>query len=161
MPRCPGWDVAAAREHAPLGMFLDCLCYRMQVLSSTAPTNPNPKNPDGPFIFRMVLESIKRTYEQRLSLVLPNPPTPNPAAEQNGETPCHLNGFHTPAMTLMDKLHCPMNDQNLMSYFEPLQFENGDVVNGAGPSARPAQEASAIPLYHDLWATMTMSWTDD
>jgi hypothetical protein len=158
LPRCPGWDVVAAREHAPLGMFLDCLCYRMQALSSVPATELNPKAPDGPFIFRIVLESIKRSYEARVALVMP----PLAMAEQ-GVGASQSNGFQTPGASPMDKLHCPMNDRELLSFFEPISQDLNEglgVQGGAGGSMGPSAPKT-IPVYHDLWATMTMNWTDD
>jgi hypothetical protein len=156
LPRCPGWDVVAAREHAPLGMFLDCLCYRMQALSSVPPTEPNPKAPDGPFIFKMVLESIKKSYEQRVALVTPSLSS---IADQSMNAAA---GFQTPVTSPMDKLHCPMNDRELLAFFEPLSQDSNEAfgiprdANVEAPSA-----ARSIPVYHDLWATMTMNWSDD
>jgi hypothetical protein len=140
LPRCPGWDVVAAREHAPLGMFLDCLCYRMQTLSSVPPTELNPKAPDGPFIFRMILESIKKSYEQRVVLVTPPLSMASP----------------------MDRLHCPMNDRELLMYLEPVSQDSNEAFGVLGGASTTVPNVSKnIPVYHDLWATMTMNWTGD
>jgi len=156
LPRCPGWDVVAAREHAPLGMFLDCLCYRMQALSSVPPTEPNPKAPDGPFIFRMVLESIKRSYEQRVALVTPSLSS---TADQSANS---ATGFQTPVPSPMDKLHCPMNDRELLTYFEPISQHLNEAFGIPGDANVPPPSAARnIPVYHDLWATMTMNWSDE
>ena len=122
----------------------------MQELSSTAPNDPKPKNPDGPFIFRMVLESIKKSHEQRIAAT-----TPRPTIGNQGASP--YRGFETAATSFPERLHCPMNDQNLMTYFEPIQADLNQMVNGAGSSSTSGN----IPVYHDLWATMTMSWTND
>lgn len=133
-------------------MFLDCLCYRMQALSSVPATEPNPKAPDGPFIFRMVLESIKKSYEARVALV-----TPAAAAVEQGVNA--TAAFQTPIASPIDKLHCPMNDRELLSFFEPIS-QNLNEVFGSGPTTAPSAPES-IPVYHDLWATMTMNWSDD
>lgn len=156
LPRCPGWDVVAAREHAPLGMFLDCLCYRMEALSCVPPTEPNPKAPDGPFIFRVMLESIKRSYEQRVALVTPS------LSSIADESMNAARGCPAPVANPTDKLYCPMNDRQLLTYLEPLSQDPSEVfgipgdASGAVPSAH-----NSIPVYHDLWATMTMNWTDE
>jgi hypothetical protein len=156
LPRCPGWDVVAAREHAPLGMFLDCLCYRMQALSSVPPTELNPKAPDGPFIFRMVLESIKKSYEQRIALVTPGLSS---IADQSMSAAA---GSQTPVASPMDKLHCPMNDRELLTYLEPLPQDLNEVFGIPGDANVEVLSApKSIPVYHDLWATMTMNWSDD
>jgi hypothetical protein len=164
LPRCPGWDVVAAREHAPLGMFIDCLCYRMQGLSSVPATEPNPRAPDGPFIFRMMLESIKKSYEGRVALVTPSIAA---VADQSANASAGA-GFSTPAVSPMDRLHCPMNDQELLTYFEPLSqdlneaFGNpGDAGGNGNANGQVQREQRSIPVYHDLWATMTMNWSDD
>lgn len=156
LPRCPGWDVVAAREHAPLGMFLDCLCYRMQALSSVPPTEPNPKAPDGPFIFKMVLESIKKSYEQRVALVTPSLSS---IADQSMNAAA---GFQTPVTSSVNKLHCPMNDRELLAFFEPLSQDSNEAFGIPGDANVEAPSAArSIPVYHDLWATMTMNWSDD
>jgi hypothetical protein len=156
LPRCPGWDVVAAREHAPLSMYLDCLCYRMQALSSVPPTETYPKAPDGPFIFRMVLESIKKSYEQRVALVASS------LSSIAGQSMNAAAGFQTPAASPMDKLQCPLKDRELLTYFEPLSQDLNEVFGIPGDGNVPVQrEARSIPVYHDLWATMTMNWSGD
>jgi hypothetical protein len=148
--RCPGWDALIAREYAPLGMFLDCLCYRMQGLSINSPVETIPKIPDGPFIFGKVLESIKKSYEQRI--------TASDARLSNlrqGVGP--TTQFNTPVATPVERLYCPMGDRDLLMYFEPLQPDPSDVSRGASGG----QTSQTSPLYHDIWATMTMSWSDD
>jgi hypothetical protein len=143
MPRCPSWDAQAARDHAPLGMFLDCLCYRMQGLSSTSQNDSKPRNPDGPFIFQMVLESIKKSHERRVAAT---PPKPAQGAS-------HYKSFETANGSPPERLRCPMIDPNLMTYFEPIQAD----LNPPGSSSKSGNAT----IYHDLWATMTMSWTAD
>ena len=74
--------------------------------------------------------------------------------------------FSTPVASPMDKLHCPMNDRELLTYFEPLSqdLNEGFGIPGDGGNAGNGQvqmEQRTIPVYHDLWATMTMNWSDD
>jgi hypothetical protein len=147
---CPDWDVAFAREYAPLSMYLDCLCYRVQGLSSTSPDQgEGPKNPDGAFVFRMVLESIKRTYEKRAALSVTQLERLDASVEcvtpisDQGSSSAGSAGFR-----------CPMRDPSLKAYLDAVQPLVGESFS---PSL--AASSSNIPLYHDLWATMTVSWS--
>lgn len=128
----------------------------MQALSSVPPTEPNPKAPDGPFIFRMVFESMKRSYEQRVALV-----TPSISSVASQGMPAAA-GFQTPALTPAAKLHCPMNDRELLAYFEPISQDLNVAFGAPGDENTPPPSLMRnIPVYHDLWATMTMNWTDE
>ena len=80
-------------------MFLESLCYRMQGLSTTPLTEPMPKNPDGPYIFRMVLESIRKSHERRLNAVLLDPSI---IEESNSKSEEALKDIET-AMKLGDR----------------------------------------------------------
>ena len=70
-------------------------------------------------------------------------------------------GFQTPVASPMDKLRCPMRDRELLTYFESLSQDLNESFGIPGVANVPVQrEARSIPVYHDLWATMTMNWSD-
>jgi hypothetical protein len=94
----------------------------------------------------MVLESIKKSYELRVALV----------------TPPLSMAVQTPGASSMDKLHCPMNDRDLLAYFEPLSQDFGEAFGVLGGTSTTVPSVpKSIPVYHDLWATMTMNWSND
>ncbi|KAH6712351.1 hypothetical protein BKA61DRAFT_485453 [Leptodontidium sp. MPI-SDFR-AT-0119] len=136
-----GWNAETARSQVPLVMYLDCLCYRFQILSSVpARTAEPPKHSDVYHVFQMILGSVKKSYEKRVSKLVPEPPIGN--------------NFATG--------HCPMMDYSLNVYFDPLVSMDASSFDLSG-SGTPSIEstASSVPLYHDLWATMTGSWADE
>lgn len=62
-----GWDANATRTNIPLIMYLDCLCYRFMDLSGTkAEGIEDAVDPDIMFVFKMMLGSVKRSYEKRV-----------------------------------------------------------------------------------------------
>jgi hypothetical protein len=146
-----GWDPNTTRANVPLVMYLDCLCYRFQTLSSAVLDGSDPpKNPNVLYIFKMVLGSVKKSYERRVSNIKP--------------------GFfivdHGTAIGVA-KGHCPMLDPTLSVYFNnPLPEDSmyGGSFDLDANATCPYSEASNVanmPLYHDLWATMTCSWAEE
>ncbi|KAL2064298.1 hypothetical protein VTL71DRAFT_4792 [Oculimacula yallundae] len=136
-----GWNEETARSQVPLVMYLDCLAYRFQLLSSVpARTEQPPKHADVYHVFHMILGSVKKSYEKRIAKLMPEPPV-----------------GHT-----ITTGHCPMMDYSLNTYFEPLVSMDASSFDISG-SGTPSTEApaSSVPLYHDLWATMTGSWADE
>lgn len=62
-----GWDASTTRTNIPLVMYLDCLCYRFMDLSGTkAESIEDAVDPDIMFVFRMMLGSVKKSYEKRV-----------------------------------------------------------------------------------------------
>lgn len=53
---------------------------------------------------------------------------------------------------------CPMLDAEVVNYLDrpvsALSTPNGSMETDT------EHKGSTIPIYHDLWATMTMSWAD-
>ena len=146
-----GWDVNTTRANVPLVMYLDCLCYRFQTLSSTIPDGSDPpKNPDVLYVFKMVLESVKKSYERRVSNIKPD----------------FFIVDHGTAIGVA-RGHCPMLDPTLSVYFNnPLSDDS--TYTGSfdfdGSASYPSSEIwrpANTPLYHDLWATMTCSWAEE
>lgn len=147
------WDPDTTRANIPLSMYLDALCYRFQALSSTTPSGPNdppPKNPDVLYVFKMMMGSVKKSYERRVSKIQPNV--------------VEVYSAH------IVKGHCPITDPSLSVYFdngfdELGNWGSGDwttAANTSGTASTPSSSAAAYaPLYHDLWATMTGSWAEE
>lgn len=111
-----------------------------------------PLNLDSPFIMKVVLDSVKKTFEERIALATTTLCAPDDSgAQMNVKTP-----FDSGVV----KRYCPMLDQDVMGYLEPLQASIFDSLpNSDNPdSMGTSREKQNIPLYHDIWATMTMGW---
>jgi len=158
------WDADTTRSNIPLVMYLDALCYRLQALSSANPRAGTPRNPDPLFVFKMVLSSVKKSYEKRVANIKPD-------------------------VFVVDRRgHCPILDPSLQQYFSfdgpptPMLADDWDDMGtpnlsatdssgmgwcetGNTPDFSPIGTACVngvgAPLYYDLWATMTSSWADN
>jgi hypothetical protein len=141
MAKALGWDAETTRSNIPLVMYLDCLCYRFQSLTSTLPEGGEPpKRPDAPYVMKMMLESVKKSYERRVAKIEPGFFVIN-------------DGYGSG----IAKGHCPMMDPTLKTLFDNAALTYDESFSMSGTPASTAS-SSSIPLYHDLWATMTGSW---
>jgi hypothetical protein len=142
-----GWDSDTTRSNVPLVMYLDCLCYRFQLLSSTPPDgSETPKNPDVLYVFKMVLGSVKKSYERRVAQIEPG----------------FLVVDHGKAIGVA-RGHCPILDPTLGPLFDISDSTYGGSfeLSQGGTSSASTTSSSSAPLYHDLWATMTCSWAEE
>ncbi|TVY30151.1 hypothetical protein LHYA1_G001118 [Lachnellula hyalina] len=141
-----GWDSNTTRTNIPLVMYLDCLCYRFQHLSSTKTSSEDvnhPRNPDVLYVFKMLLASVKTSYERRVANIKP---------ESFVVQPGKIAGI---AMG-----HCPIMDPSLSPYFNSPKdstYGGSSDLNQIGASEYQTS-TTGMPLYHDLWATMTCNW---
>lgn len=135
-----GWDSNTTRTNVPFSMYLDALSYRFQTLSSTPSDGEiRPVNPDVMYVFKIVLGSVKKSYERRVNNII--------TIEQSN--PIGVRGY------------CPMMDAKLDMFFgtPDSSYESGSSFDTDGNST-PSFGAVNTPLYHDLWATMTGSWAE-
>ncbi|RDW65554.1 hypothetical protein BP5796_10246 [Coleophoma crateriformis] len=154
------WDADTTRENIPLGMYLECLCYRMQSLSrmaklmvsqaapagdskGTSTTATTATTPDVMFVFYLVMQSVKTSYERRVSNI-----KPNFFFVENGVAVGGARG------------HCPMMDPNLNPYFEPRE-ETAWHSNGGEAEWDAEGKQVEIPALGNLWSTMTSSWAEE
>ncbi|RDL30129.1 uncharacterized protein BP5553_10407 [Venustampulla echinocandica] len=141
-----GWDANTTRANIPLVMYLDCLCYRFQQLSSTIPKDSEiPENPDLFYVFRMILGSVKKSYEQRVADI-----------QTRSFAVDHGNAVVT------SRGHCPIRDPSLGPLFTSVE----DSMYGDSFSLNPSEYSgvafgSTQTPYHDLWATMSCSWANE
>ena len=158
------WNPETTRSHVPLVMYLDAFCYRFHNTTSTpAEGSKQPKNPDVLYVFKMILTSVKNSYERRVAKIASN-----------------LAPASTPQSVGVASGHCPMLDPSLKVYFDndlaadfDLSSINGKSWDLSGTSLTNLDSANMItpppssysmptaPLYHDLWATMTGSWAEE
>jgi hypothetical protein len=150
-----GWTPETTRANIPFVMYLDALCYRFQAVSSTAiPSgSERPKDPDVFYVFKLILGSVKKSYERRVAAI-----TPKSFVLEMGKAVGAARG------------HCPMLDPSLAVYFDSdLEMEDSayggswDYTGGETLANTPASSNSAgmPPVYFDLWATMTGSWAEE
>jgi hypothetical protein len=135
------WDSNTTRANIPFAMYLDALSYRFQTLSSTqSSSDSRPKNPDVLHVFKIVLGSVKKSYERRVNNIV--------TIEQ-----ANVTGTGTA------RGYCPMMDPKMDMFFgtPDSSYGSGSSFDTDGNST-PSFSAVSTPLYHDLWATMTGSW---
>lgn len=160
------WDADTTRSNVPMAMYLDAMCYRFQALSSANPRLGTPRNPDHLYVFKMILSSVKKSYEKRVADIKPD-------------------------LFRVDRRgHCPILDPSLQQYFNadgPPAPAYGDAwgdmttpdltetdfsgattgwsATGGTPDSDPAamvgMDGVGAPMYFDLWATMTSTWADN
>ncbi|CAN8100193.1 unnamed protein product [Discula destructiva] len=159
---CPGWDHAAARRTLHFGGFL----ARFSAIggsdsqSNLAPASSRKSTgTDVLSASKVVIDVVRRKYEKRLA-----------AWEQvEAMQPPH------PLLSSMDKgmFQCPMLDGSLDQYIQDWDGTLLDTTTFTASAlgvldtgmeseagSRPGQQAWGSH-YHDLWATMTMGWTQD
>lgn len=151
-----GWDADTTRENVPLGMYLECLCYRIQGLSGTAKTSlsqtastsssdstlPAATTPDLMHFLYLIIQSAKMSYDQSVADIKPN------LSVEKG-VPVNIACGH-----------CPMTDPRLKPYFEPRKQKAWD-SNGGQTQWHAEQEQFHIPALGNLWLTMTGTWAKE
>ncbi|KAI9746482.1 MAG: hypothetical protein M1818_000195 [Claussenomyces sp. TS43310] len=153
---CPGWNPRVARESAPLCMYLDAICYRLQNLSSVSVDEVGvPKNPDAPFIFKTVLAQLKDTFERRVSQI----PSRIFDYDEGGVVGIFA-GPDTGSVSKRSSHGCPMFEPSISGYLKSWQEGGASNDRDMGrPDGKP--QGSTVPVYHDIWATMTMTWASE
>ncbi|GJC97220.1 Zn 2cys6 transcription factor [Colletotrichum higginsianum] len=134
LPLCPEWDHARAREQLQFDSYLAKLSTHHEELT------PSTKSMDVLSASKLVFAVIKRKYEGRVA----NIDTPV------NKLPRSMRG-------------CPMFDGSLDAYF-PIWDQDAH-QNGTHGLVPPMPDgtltmANGQPVYADLWATMTMGWSD-
>lgn len=134
LPLCPEWDHARAREQLQFDSYLAKLSTHHEELT------PSTKSMDVLSASKVVFAVIRRKYEGRVA----NIDTPV------NKLPRSMRG-------------CPMFDGTLDAYF-PIWDQDAH-QNGTHGLVPPMPDgtltmANGQPVYADLWATMTMGWSD-
>lgn len=131
---CPEWDTAWARSQLNFSEFLNHMCREIDL-------TPSSKKVDVLSASRVIIRMVKEKYDRRLALL-----------NTQAETPTRGT--------------CPMLDGSLEQYF-PF-WDAGIGVNSPGQAMGQVMGqvtgqsgTAAQPVFHDLWATMTMSWAEE
>jgi hypothetical protein len=141
---CPEWDSDHARAELAFDSYLSRLC-EAPASESLAPAS---KPTEVVSASRVILRVAKAKYDARVASL----PAAAPAQPSSRKA---IGG-------------CPMLDKRLEEYF-PLWDEalrnaysgnHGDaqMLDMGGTGLSLGEEMGVQPVYHDLWATMTMSW---
>ncbi|KAJ6444071.1 High-affinity nicotinic acid transporter [Purpureocillium lavendulum] len=132
--QCPEFDAAWARSQLQFGAFLTRMCREEDL-------TPASKKVDVLSASRVVMRVVRDKYERRLGALL----------EGAAPAPGKSHG-------------CPMLDGSLEQYFPlwdagfaPMGAPHGHAVAADGSSGGTAVDQ---PVFHDLWATMTMGWAE-
>lgn len=148
IPANSEWDYQATRRYAPLVMYLDCLCYKLQGLSNTTAKDTDLcGHPDTPYLYKIVLETLKDSHERRIE------------CEANSATAGGANS----KSSRRSGSHCPMINRSITSYIDTWQAPSHDtmLVLDVENSLETSNTKTIKPVYHDIWATMTMSWASE
>ena len=159
LPReCPSWDDSAARELVGLGSFLERFTHDSNDNGplTAASSKPNSST-DVLSASKVVLGVVKRKYDKRLAALekaaLAQPPHPMPLDADTGLRKCPMfDGSLDPFIETWDD-----------TFLDPSILANTSLMGpglAAMPGAGSSEDIQAV-VYHDLWATMTMGWSQD
>lgn len=155
---CPSWDHAAAREVVGLGSFLERFTHESSDAANLTPaSSKSSANADVLSASKVVLGVVEHKYEKRLAAL-----EKASLAQQPHPMPVDVD-------SVLRK--CPMFDGSLDPFIEswedtfldPSSLANASFMDPglvAVPGASSSSEAQPV-VYHDLWATMTMGWSQD
>lgn len=159
----PGWDHAAARQILDLGSFLT----KFSDLEGSGEATMAPASSKGATktnvvcASKVVVDVVRRKYERRVAML------EMAVAGRTQQPPPHS----MPQNMSKTLYQCPMFDGSLDKYI--LAWDNTFTTNFADPphgtnapygtrTGTGFESEGAQPvIFHDLWATMTMGWTQD
>lgn len=142
IPECPDFDSSWARSEVQLHSFLDCISSRDEPLTTS------PVKIDTLSAVRVVLGVIQRKFEQRVQ-----------AAERQ----------EAAAIRGLANFGCPFLDGSLDEYLTqwdpdlstaPVTESTMTQVEDDAPANTLGAGKERQPVFHDMWATMTMSWAN-
>ena len=143
LPECPGWDHAWARQELRFSELLGKMCDKQEGLAPSS-----ARRVDVLSASIVVIRTVKAKFDKRLA---------------------RFEQLST--QSFPGSLGCPMLDGSLQQYFpmwdaelaaRPIACDSESwlpsqyALNGADAASQASQ-----PVFHDLWATMTMGWTQD
>lgn len=155
---CPSWDHTAAREVVGLGSFLERFTHESSDAANLTPaSSKSSSSTDVLSASKVVLGVVKRKYEKRLAALekvsLAQPPHPMPADADVGLRKCPMfDGSLDPFIESWDD-----------TFIDPSSLANASFMDpglAAVPGAGSSSDSQPV-VYHDLWATMTMGWSQD
>lgn len=155
----PNWNSQAARDYAPMGMYLDCLSYKLQSISTTVSGGSGiPARLDSPFIFKTILETLKEAHDRRVNQLVSNLPTPDMSFGTDSNPGITSSRNSNGSVKL-----CPMFNPTIAPYLDAWQASKDEILLASNEMnlVNTSEKTTLTPIYHDMWATMTMSWALD
>lgn len=159
---CLGWDHAAARRVIDLGTFL----HRFSeddgysgMLTQTS--SKKSSSTDVLSAIRVVFVVVRHKYEKRLAAlenaVAMEPPHPMPPDAEKGIHKCPMfDGSLDPYLQTWDDTVLNTTTFTAPALTTPI-LDTGSVVVDSTGSVAGIQPM----IFHDLWATMTMGWSQE
>lgn len=142
VPEVPDWDHAWAREELRFEAFLETMC-------DGADLTPVSTRVDVLSAGRVVLRVVKEKYDRRVAVLNMSSSSSSSASHGKGRA---LQG-------------CPMFDHSMEPYISA--WDTGFDMSSVMPPLLQQQQQQQSehegqqPMFHDLWATMTMGWAND
>jgi hypothetical protein len=138
----PCWDCVWARNELHFDEFMNHMCDGADL------TTVNTRV-DAFSAGRVVMRVVKQKYDQRVALHT------RAAAAAAAEAAAAMTEMTTSSVGIRG---CPMFDHSMEPYI--AAWDTGfDVGTATPPPIRRMEDQQ--PVFHDLWATMTMGWADD
>ena len=110
-------------------------------MTSTPSTGSGtPKHPDAAYVMKTMLGSIKKSYDRRVSGI--------------------EAAFFVDNVANAIRGRCPIMDPSLKNILDGATLNHEELFS---LSDTPSSDASSVnmPLYYDVWATMTGSWASE
>lgn len=146
VPECPQFNHIPARHELGLGDFLDGMCAEADLVSAN-------KQVDVFSATRVVLKVVKLKFDRRLELALANEAAESLSGQDDDQV-----------MRIPASVGCPMLDGSLEHFFPIWDPSLPDTNLTPMPPPPPVSGHSSTaprPVFHDLWATMTMGWANE
>lgn len=133
------------QSNIPLLMYLDCVSFRCQQLTTT-PSNgiEPPRHPDAHYVMDMMLGSMKKSYEKRVAGIQPG-----------------FFAINEGNVIGVARGSCPVTDPSLKGYFNNAEYLYEDVIGPSSdtPTSSSTSFVPTVPFW-DLWATKNGSWAN-
>lgn len=150
LEKCPQWNATAFRQRVNFEYYLSRLCQDDEGSTGHQSLTPTTaRTADVRSASQVILEVVRRKFQKRMELLMAAPPSAQPISSANLDRT--MKG-------------CPVLDGSLDQYFQVWDetFVDPSMVMPAASDEKSAGPPTGQPaVFHDLWATMTMSWADD
>ena len=146
LPECPQFDHIQARSQLRVGEFLDQMSADTDLTSSKSKVDVMSAS-------RVVLKVVKAKYDRRL--------------EQAAMVEmASMHGSDDVMGAMPRTAGCPMLDGSLDSFLPVWDASFAGTLppvslSGGGDGSGGGEAVSTRPVFHDLWATMTMGWANE
>jgi hypothetical protein len=153
LPECPAFDHVSARAELRLGDFLDAMCRETDLAAAS-------KKVDVLSASRVVFRIVKTKLDRHVGLA--NMRDAAAAAVASSSSAPFTSATARSAAAGI----CPMLDGSVDQYlplWDPTFPAMDTAVGPTPPDVSGGTTASKLqqPVFHDLWATMTMGWARD